>query len=133
VLSQLQTISKTLPDSTPCLSEDVLIRREKYNPPLLSPQPSRMAFGSRFASSSSSSTTEPSCGNPNDFETPDPPMDSVSCLDWSPVMNHLAVGSWDTTIRMYEVSPEKHVHVSIGRTDLNSSHLTVVILGKSHV
>jgi mRNA export factor len=32
------------------------------------------------------------------------PEDSISDLSWSPVSNHLAVASWDTKVRIYEVN-----------------------------
>jgi mRNA export factor len=33
-----------------------------------------------------------------------PPEDSISELAWSPVVNHLAVASWDYTVRIYDVT-----------------------------
>ncbi|KAA8648322.1 uncharacterized protein ATNIH1004_004207 [Aspergillus tanneri] len=33
-----------------------------------------------------------------------PPEDSISELAWSPVANHLAVASWDNSIRVYDLS-----------------------------
>ncbi|CAD7930995.1 unnamed protein product [Amoebophrya sp. A25] len=41
--------------------------------------------------------------NPNnDVEVPQPPDDGISCLAWS-CHNHLAVGSWDRSVRVYDV------------------------------
>jgi len=34
-----------------------------------------------------------------------PPEDSISHLAFSPVSNHLAVSSWDSKVRIYEVDP----------------------------
>mmetsp|Transcript_4322 Transcript_4322/g.8610 ORF Transcript_4322/g.8610 Transcript_4322/m.8610 type:complete len:359 (-) Transcript_4322:479-1555(-) len=36
---------------------------------------------------------------------PEPPGDSISCLAWSPAQNILAAGSWDRSVRIWEVSP----------------------------
>ncbi|TVY57861.1 Nucleoporin, partial [Lachnellula suecica] len=33
-----------------------------------------------------------------------PPEDSISSLAWSPVANYLAVGSWDSKVRIYDVT-----------------------------
>eukprot|EP00392_Amoebophrya_sp_AT5.2_P000777 g778.t1 len=45
----------------------------------------------------------PSNDNPNgDVEVPNPPDDGISCLAWS-CHNHLAVGSWDRSIRVWDV------------------------------
>ncbi|KAF3480965.1 uncharacterized protein GIQ15_06312 [Arthroderma uncinatum] len=33
-----------------------------------------------------------------------PPEDSISELAWSPIANHLAVASWDKSVRIYDVS-----------------------------
>lgn len=33
-----------------------------------------------------------------------PPEDSISAIRWSPGSNHLAVASWDSKVRIYEVS-----------------------------
>ncbi|KAJ7052484.1 WD40-repeat-containing domain protein [Mycena amicta] len=40
-----------------------------------------------------------------DIEMPDPPTDSISALSWSPQADFLAVGSWDNSVRIYEVGP----------------------------
>ncbi|KAK7437258.1 RNA export factor gle2 [Stygiomarasmius scandens] len=40
----------------------------------------------------------------HDFELTDPPTDSISSLSFSTQANHLVVGSWDTSVRIYEVS-----------------------------
>jgi len=36
---------------------------------------------------------------------PNPPDDGISCLSWSPAQNVLAAGSWDKSVRIWEVSP----------------------------
>ncbi|EIN09851.1 Poly(A)+ RNA export protein [Punctularia strigosozonata HHB-11173 SS5] len=41
-----------------------------------------------------------------DVEVADPPTDSVSSMAFSPQGDYLAVGSWDNSVRVYEVSPE---------------------------
>lgn len=38
----------------------------------------------------------------NDITVPNGPEDSISCLTFSPVANHLAVASWDSKIRIYD-------------------------------
>lgn len=40
-----------------------------------------------------------------DRALPQPPNDTISCMSWSPVNNHLAVSSWDNSVRIYEVAP----------------------------
>lgn len=43
--------------------------------------------------------------NPNnDAEVADAANDGISCMEWSPVSNHLIAGSWDNQIRCWEVS-----------------------------
>mmetsp|Transcript_3502 Transcript_3502/g.3904 ORF Transcript_3502/g.3904 Transcript_3502/m.3904 type:complete len:465 (-) Transcript_3502:449-1843(-) len=45
--------------------------------------------------------------NPNnDFEIPaqDCPQDAISCLEWSPTSNLLVVGSWDNSVRCFQVN-----------------------------
>ena len=37
------------------------------------------------------------------FEVSNLPSDTISSLAWSPVANHLAVGSWDKTLRVFDV------------------------------
>jgi len=37
---------------------------------------------------------------------PDSPSDSISCLAWSPAGNILAAGSWDKSVRIWEVSAQ---------------------------
>ena len=39
-----------------------------------------------------------------DVSLANPPSDSISELSWSPVANHLAMSSWDQTVRIYDVS-----------------------------
>ena len=38
----------------------------------------------------------------NDTPLTNGPNDSVSELSWAPVRHHLAVSSWDSTIRVYD-------------------------------
>merc|ERR1719272_508793 len=48
----------------------------------------------------------PQVKDPNtngDAVVPNPPDDAVSCLAWSPVGNILAAGSWDKSVRIWEV------------------------------
>ncbi|TAQ83224.1 hypothetical protein B7494_g8456 [Chlorociboria aeruginascens] len=40
----------------------------------------------------------------NDVALSDSPSDSVSSLTWSPKYNHLAVGSWDSKVYIYDVT-----------------------------
>eukprot|EP00730_Choanoeca_flexa_P013687 TRINITY_DN5591_c0_g1_i3.p1 TRINITY_DN5591_c0_g1~~TRINITY_DN5591_c0_g1_i3.p1 ORF type:complete len:335 (+),score=70.12 TRINITY_DN5591_c0_g1_i3:72-1076(+) len=40
----------------------------------------------------------------NDVQVAPGPTDTPQCLSWSPVANHLAVGSWDSTVKAYEIS-----------------------------
>lgn len=49
----------------------------------------------------------PQIKDPNtngDAAVPEPPTDAVSCLAWSPTANILAAGSWDKTVRVWEVT-----------------------------
>ncbi|KIY43860.1 WD40 repeat-like protein [Fistulina hepatica ATCC 64428] len=39
-----------------------------------------------------------------DMEVPNPPPDSISSLAFSPQSNYLAAGSWDNSVRIYEVA-----------------------------
>ncbi|KAJ4480033.1 Poly(A)+ RNA export protein [Lentinula aciculospora] len=41
-----------------------------------------------------------------DKELPNPPNDSISSLSFSKKADYLAVGSWDNSVRVYEVSPQ---------------------------
>ncbi|CAG8469509.1 6302_t:CDS:2 [Paraglomus brasilianum] len=41
---------------------------------------------------------------PKDYRIPDPPGDGISALAFSPVADYLAVSSWDTSVRIYEVN-----------------------------
>lgn len=38
-------------------------------------------------------------GMDNDVEVPNPPADSVSCMQFAPQAELLAVGSWDSKVR----------------------------------
>lgn len=48
-------------------------------------------------------TTSTSTAAEKDVEVPEPPTDSISSLSFSPVADYLAVGSWDNSVRIYEV------------------------------
>jgi mRNA export factor len=39
-----------------------------------------------------------------DVQLSSPPEDSISWLSWSPAANHLAVSSWDSKVRIYDVT-----------------------------
>jgi len=39
-----------------------------------------------------------------DIPLSSPPEDSISWLSWSPVANYLAVSSWDSKVRIYDVT-----------------------------
>lgn len=39
----------------------------------------------------------------NDVEVPNAANDGISCIEWSPIANHLVAGSWDNEIRCWEV------------------------------
>jgi len=41
-----------------------------------------------------------------DTELSSPPLDSISCLSFSPLANHLSVSSWDGKVRIYDVSQQ---------------------------
>lgn len=62
-----------------------------------------------FASWAKSSTAGPSklaggsCSIESDVQVKDGPSDSISALSFSPVSDHLAVSSWDNSVRVYEV------------------------------
>ncbi|THU89569.1 Poly(A)+ RNA export protein [Dendrothele bispora CBS 962.96] len=43
-------------------------------------------------------------GTQQDFELTDPPTDSISSLTFSSQADHLAVGSWDNSVRIYEIA-----------------------------
>ncbi|TDL20804.1 WD40 repeat-like protein [Rickenella mellea] len=43
---------------------------------------------------------------PKDVEVAQPPNDSISCMEFSSAAELLAVGSWDNTVRIYEVNPQ---------------------------
>lgn len=42
-----------------------------------------------------------------DIQLLNPPEDSISGLAWSPVANYLAVSSWDSKVRIYDVIQNK--------------------------
>lgn len=45
-----------------------------------------------------------------------PPEDSISDLSWSPAANHLAVASWDSKVRIYDVT---HSSAGEGKAVIN--------------
>jgi mRNA export factor len=58
-------------------------------------------FGSKPAATQSSNTGGDLS---KDVQLSSPPEDSISALSWSPAANHLAVGSWDNKVRIYDVT-----------------------------
>jgi len=51
----------------------------------------------------------PQIKDPNtnqDAPVPEGPSDSISCLRWSPAANIFACGSWDKSVRVYEVTAQ---------------------------
>lgn len=60
-----------------------------------------------FGSSSATATAANSLGDlTKDITLNNPPEDSISDLSFSPVSNHLAVASWDSKVRIYEVNAQ---------------------------
>ncbi|KAK2865371.1 hypothetical protein FQN49_003647 [Arthroderma sp. PD_2] len=54
---------------------------------------------------SSTSTATSNRGDVSkDVDLDNPPEDSISELVWSPIANHIAVASWDKSVRIYDVS-----------------------------
>ncbi|KAJ7716808.1 WD40-repeat-containing domain protein [Mycena maculata] len=51
----------------------------------------------------SSTSTNLNAAAEKDIEMGDPPTDSISSLSFSPQADYLAVGSWDNSVRLYEV------------------------------
>lgn len=41
-----------------------------------------------------------------DFEVPHPPNDGISSVSWSKQAHHLAVSSWDNSVRVYDVAQQ---------------------------
>lgn len=39
-----------------------------------------------------------------DVKLASPPEDSTSALSWSPVANYVAISSWDSKVRIYDLS-----------------------------
>lgn len=51
----------------------------------------------------------PQIRDPNtngDAVVPEPPQDGISCLSWSPTSNIFAAGSWDKSVRIWEVTAQ---------------------------
>lgn len=65
-----------------------------------------MAFGLGSGLGGSSSSTQAASWKDiqSDIQLPNGPSDSVSSLSFSPVADFLAVGSWDSSVRIYEAS-----------------------------
>eukprot|EP01087_Luapelamoeba_hula_P005100 TRINITY_DN1518_c0_g1_i1.p1 TRINITY_DN1518_c0_g1~~TRINITY_DN1518_c0_g1_i1.p1 ORF type:complete len:339 (-),score=42.82 TRINITY_DN1518_c0_g1_i1:88-1104(-) len=58
--------------------------------------------------------------NPNrDAEVPHAPNDGVSCLEWSPKTNYLVAGSWDNSVRCWEVQASGQSVTAIPRASIN--------------
>ncbi|KAF7375077.1 Poly + rna export protein [Mycena sanguinolenta] len=51
----------------------------------------------------SSASTGPGAAAEKDIEMGDPPTDSISSMSFSGIADYLAVGSWDNSVRIYEV------------------------------
>ncbi|KAJ6448939.1 WD40-repeat-containing domain protein [Mycena sanguinolenta] len=51
----------------------------------------------------SSASTGPAAAAEKDIEMGDPPTDSISSMSFSGIADYLAVGSWDNSVRIYEV------------------------------
>ncbi len=59
------------------------------------------------AAASAASTSAITQGDiSKDVALKDPPEDSISSLAFSPVSEHLAVGSWDKKVRIYEIDAQ---------------------------
>jgi len=59
---------------------------------------------SYYRPTSAASSSSSSVGTlAKDTELGSPPLDSISCLSFSPVANHLSVSSWDGKVRIYDV------------------------------
>ncbi|KAK0204767.1 Poly(A)+ RNA export protein [Desarmillaria ectypa] len=58
---------------------------------------------SSFFGASTSTTAANSTSTDKDLEVADPPPDSISSLSFSSQADYLAVGSWDNSVRVYEV------------------------------
>lgn len=61
-------------------------------------------FGASPASTSASTANNTQGDLSKDVELAAPPEDSISCLSFSPQSEHLAVASWDSKVRIYEIS-----------------------------
>ncbi|PPR03085.1 hypothetical protein CVT24_012398 [Panaeolus cyanescens] len=64
-----------------------------------------MAFFSNAASTALGGAANTSSAAEKDIEVVDPPSDSISSLSFSSQADYLAVGSWDNSVRIYEVGP----------------------------
>lgn len=60
-----------------------------------------------FGSSNTTAAAANSLGDlTKDITLNNPPDDSISDLSFSPVSNHLAVASWDSKVRIYEINAQ---------------------------
>ena len=58
-----------------------------------------------FSSSILGGRSQPTLGTlDNDIQLASPPDDSISSLAWSPVANYLAAASWDSKVRIYDIT-----------------------------
>ncbi|KAG5651725.1 hypothetical protein H0H81_007695 [Sphagnurus paluster] len=69
-----------------------------------------MAFFGATASSTNTNTSQnlsnlQSASSDKDVEMGDPPTDSISAIEFSSQADFLAVGSWDHSVRVYEIAP----------------------------
>ncbi|KAF5342084.1 hypothetical protein D9611_001906 [Ephemerocybe angulata] len=58
-----------------------------------------------FGSSAATAVTNTASGE-KDVEVSEPPTDSISSISFSPAAEYLAVGSWDNSVRIYEIGPQ---------------------------
>ncbi|CAA7267083.1 unnamed protein product [Cyclocybe aegerita] len=64
-----------------------------------------MSFFSGASSTTVGGTANTSSAAEKDVEVVEPPSDSISSLSFSGQADYLAVGSWDNSVRIYEVNP----------------------------
>lgn len=67
------------------------------------------AFGGGVVNTFGGQPGQPQIQDPNTNQSavvPEAPTDGISCLAWSPAANILAAGSWDKSVRIWEVSPQ---------------------------
>jgi len=64
-----------------------------------------MSFFNTATSTGGTTTTTTNANEPKDIEVSDPPADSISSISFSSAGEYLAAGSWDNSVRIYEVLP----------------------------